>query len=92
MNAIFNSPKLGAFIISFLVVCAFIGVLVFAMFHGIQDNQTVQILVGALVSSFTTVIGFWIGSSASSKDKDDVIAKQADTAAVAVSTAAQKGS
>jgi len=80
MLKVIDSPNLGAFVISFMVEATFTGVLVFAMVHGIQDNQTVQILMGALVASQTTVISFWIGSSSSSKVKDDVIAKQADTA------------
>lgn len=88
MAKLFDSPKLGAFIISLIVELTFTGVLVFAMFHGIEDNQTVQILMGALVASQSTVISYWIGSSASSKDKDDVIAKQVDTNATATATAA----
>lgn len=89
MNAILSAPKLGAFVISLIVELTFTGVLVFAMFHGISENQTVQILMGALVASQTTVISFWIGSSASAKDKDEVIAKQADTSATATAVAAQ---
>ena len=81
MKQILDSPQLGAFIISFMVEACFIGVLIFAMFHGIQDNQTVQILMGALVASQSQVIQYWIGSTSSSKNKDAVIATQASTAA-----------
>jgi hypothetical protein len=84
MLKVLDSPQLGAFIISFLITLTFMGVLAFAMFHGIQDNQTVQLLTGALVSSFSTVISYWIGSSSSSKTKDAVIAQQATTAAAVV--------
>lgn len=89
MMKLLESPKLGAFVISLIVELTFTGVLIFAMFHGIQDNQTVQILMGALVASQSTVIAYWIGSSSSSKDKDDVIAKQVDTNATATAAAAQ---
>lgn len=81
MSKILDNPQLGAFVISFMVEGSFIGVLLFAMFHGIQENQTVQILMGALVASQTTVVSYWIGSSSSSKGKDAVIAQQAVTAA-----------
>lgn len=83
-----DSPKLGAFIISFMIVLTFMGTLLFSMLHGVQDNQTVQILMGALVGNFVTVVQYWMGSSSSSKDKDDVIAKQADSNSTAINTAA----
>lgn len=83
LKGVLNSPQLGAFIISLIVTAAFVGVLIFAMIHGIQDNQTLQLLTGALIQAFGMVISYWIGSSSSSKNKDAVIAQQAITAATA---------
>jgi hypothetical protein len=39
-----------------------------------SDNQLAQVLVGALVTTgLAAIIGFYFGSSSSSKDKDDTI-------------------
>ena len=39
-----------------------------------KDNEsTVQLLVGALLAAFTTINGYYFGSNASSKTKDDTI-------------------
>jgi hypothetical protein len=76
MKAILDSPQLGAFIISFIITTAFVAVLFFAMFHGINDNQTLQLLTGALIQAFGMVVSYWIGSSSSSKNKDAIIAQQ----------------
>ena|SRR5690242_17559575 len=83
MKAILDSPQLGAFVISFIITMAFVGVLLFAMVHGINDNQTLQLLTGALIQAFGMVVSYWIGSSSSSKNKDAVIAQQANTTAIA---------
>jgi len=72
-----DSPQFGAFVISIVITVAFIAVLGYAMVYGIKDNQTLSILTGTLVSSFTAVVQYWIGSSQSSKSKDAVIASQA---------------
>lgn len=80
MNTLLATPRLGAFVISFMVEALFTTVLVFAMSKGIADNPTVQILMGALVASQTQVVNYWIGSSAGSAKKDDVIATQVATA------------
>lgn len=73
--------EFGAFVISVVITIAFIGVLSYAMIYGIKDNQTLSILTGTLVSSFTAVVQYWIGSSRSSQAKDATIATQAAAAA-----------
>lgn len=89
MQAILSSPKLGAFIISTLVVVMFGALMGYAMRYGLQDNAPLNQITGAMIVAFTGVVNYWIGSSASSKDKDLVIAKQADTSATATAVAAQ---
>jgi len=74
MFSLKDYPNFGAFVISLIVTLGFIGALVYAMVHGVQDNPTLQGLVGALTTAFSMVIGYWIGSSAGSKAKDAVIA------------------
>lgn len=84
MQAILSSPKLGAFIISLMITIAFAVVLWYAVMHGILDNPGLNLLIGAIISYQGAAVNYWLGSSASSKDKDLVIAKQADTTAAAV--------
>ena len=85
MSKILEIPKLGAFIISALVVLMFGALMSYAMVRGLQDNAPLNQITGAMIVAFTGVINYWIGSSSSSKDKDNVIAKQADTAATVAS-------
>lgn len=82
MTKLLESPKLGAFIISFTVVMMFAFTLAWVMIRGVADNPSLQLILGALIGAFTATIQYWIGSSSSSKDKDDVIAQQAATSAV----------
>ena len=84
ITRLLESPQLGAFVISLIITIAFTTVLFFAMIYGIKDNTTLQILTGALVQAFASVVSYWIGSSSSSKNKDVTIAQQ--SAAVAAQT------
>jgi hypothetical protein len=43
------------------------------------QSAVVNLLIGALIGSVTTVIGFHYGSSAGSKDKDDALIAAAET-------------
>lgn len=80
MQALLNM-KVGAFVLSVIITALFSSVVLVAMYHTIpDDNKMLLILIGSLTTNFGTVVSFWMGSSASSRDKDDVIAKQADTA------------
>jgi hypothetical protein len=81
LKAILASPQLGAFVISVIIVLMFCAMCAYAMVHGLQDNAPLNQLTGALIAAFSTVYSFWIGSSSSSKNKDAVIAQQANTAA-----------
>lgn len=69
-----------------LMLIASIVLLVFTLaFMGRADSDVFKVLVGALVSvGFTNIVGFYFGSSASSKSKDDTIS----TMAVAAGTGA----
>ena len=60
-----------------------IGVLSLALFAAAfviaatqKDNAVLQILVGAVVSGFSTILGYYFGSSSGSEKKDTVIASQ----------------
>jgi hypothetical protein len=62
-----------------LIVVASSLTLVFVMlFVDIKDNKLIDMAVGIILSGgFTTIVNFFFGSSAGSKDKDDIIGKVA---------------
>lgn len=64
----------GAFVISVIVVGIFGAVLCYTMIHGAKDDPTLQSLIGALTTAFSMVVGYWIGSSSGSKQKDALLA------------------
>lgn len=72
-----------------LALIASIVLLVFTLaFMGRADSDVFKVLVGALVSvGFTNIVGFYFGSSASSKAKDDTISTMANSAGNAVGSA-----
>lgn len=73
MNYINNA---GRVIISVIVVIGFIAITVLYMTRKLDGNpvpEILSILLGALATNFTAVVGYWIGSSASSAAKDDAL-------------------
>lgn len=71
----------GKVIVSIIVVFGFIGVTVLYMtrkLDGAAVPEILSILLGALATNFTAVVGYWIGSSASSASKDVASAKKDD--------------
>lgn len=64
----------GAIITSVLVVVLVGAVGVFA--YATHDQSTMQIVAGAVVAQFATVVGFWVGSSISSQQKDEALSKR----------------
>lgn len=66
----------GRVVVSTVVVAGFIGVTVLYMtqkLNGSAVPEILSILLGALATNFTAVVGYWIGSSASSSAKDATI-------------------
>lgn len=60
---------LGAIAISVLAMGAFLGCLVLAFAHG--DENAKSLMVGAVIANATTAVGYWLGSSAGSRAKDE---------------------
>jgi Kef-type K+ transport system membrane component KefB len=70
----------GRVVVSTVVVVGFIGVTVLYMtqkLNGSAVPEILSILLGALATNFTAVVGYWIGSSASSSAKDTTIENMA---------------
>ncbi len=79
--------------LSFIIVMAFIAALGAWMMHPPADvNQTamtvINMLLGALVAKFTTIVDYHFGSSKGSASKDDTISTMAASASA---TAAASG-
>lgn len=65
-----NTPS----IIAVMLIGAIVALVFLLAFMGHADSDVFKVLVGALVSvGFTNIVGFYFGSSASSKAKDDTI-------------------
>ncbi|MCK1430912.1 MULTISPECIES: hypothetical protein [unclassified Bradyrhizobium] len=66
----------GRVLVSTIVVFGFIGVTVLYMtrkLDGAAVPEILSILLGALATNFTAVVGYWIGSSSGSAQKDNAI-------------------
>jgi drug/metabolite transporter (DMT)-like permease len=82
-----TSPFVG---LSILVTCGFFAVL-FTMLFGTDVNPSMKdplmLMLGALMSAFTGIIGWFYGSSSTSAGKDAAISDLTKTAAAVASTA-----
>lgn len=60
-----------------LIVIGFFVLLGFLVVYEVppQNMSLLQIVVGALIGSFTAIVGYFFGSSKGSKDKTEIIAK-----------------
>jgi len=69
--------KIGAVIVSIIVVGGFVSVLLMMIVKpmALDNNLTtlLQIMLGVFAAQFAAVVQFWIGSSAGSKSKDAII-------------------
>jgi hypothetical protein len=63
---------LGRIIVSALIASGFI--LALSISYLSQDHTNTSLLVGAIIANFSTAVSYWLGSSASSQKKDEIIA------------------
>jgi hypothetical protein len=72
----------GAVWISILVVCGFFTSIILAMTQAIPEGSEnlAYLLIGTLASGFSSVLGYWIGSSSGSKEKNQMLAVYAEAA------------
>jgi hypothetical protein len=69
----FKLPDTPSFL-AMILVASIVGLVFLLALMGKSDTDTFKILVGALMSvGFTNIVGFYFGSSSSSKAKDDTI-------------------
>lgn len=69
--------KLYIYVLAAVVVCGFFCLLAFLVLKPIPEinRDMLNLAVGALLGSFSTVIGYFFGSSAGSQEKTNIIAK-----------------
>jgi ABC-type multidrug transport system fused ATPase/permease subunit len=84
-----SSIAWGAPVMSTIIVIGFFAVLLVMVFRPFNQDATLtiqllNIVIGALVASFTAVVNYWLGSSEGSRSKDETVrslqAAQASTA------------
>jgi hypothetical protein len=63
----------GAIVTSILSALGFLAAFVIAYLS--HDTTSQSLLVGAIITNFSTAVSFWLGSSSGSQKKDDQIAK-----------------
>ena len=69
------STKWGPVAISLLVVITF-GIVLFLLLTRVianADSSLMTMVIGGLAAKFHDVVSFWLGSSAGSKAKDDIV-------------------
>lgn len=80
LRELFSAPRLGATVVSALVICGFVLVLALLLLRPIglegAGAEILKVMVGILGAKFGDVVAFHINSSAGSKAKDDIIAAQ----------------
>jgi hypothetical protein len=68
----------GAPVVSTIITVGFFAVLLLMVFKPFDESATLTIqllnvVIGALVASFTAVVNYWLGSSQGSRDKDETV-------------------
>ena len=65
------------YVLGAVVLIGFFCLLILLLYQGIPEQNTdiLNIVIGALIGSFTTVVGYFYGSSKGSADKNDLLKK-----------------
>ena len=64
------------YILGVVIVVGFFLLLYFLIFRAMptENQRMLDVVVGALIGSFTTVVGYFYGSSKGSSDKTEIMA------------------
>ena len=63
----------GAIIVSVIALLTFTGTLIVGFFF--RDPGLLNLLIGAAIANATAAVQYWLGSSDSSRKKDDLLAQ-----------------
>ena len=67
-----KTKDIAMYILGAIITIGFFATLIFMIVKGTYESS-VNLIVGALVGSFTTIVAFFYGSSKSSADKTEMI-------------------
>lgn len=69
--------EIGLYVLASIIVLGFFTLLYIIIFVGVPEvnKEILNIVVGALIGSFTSVVGFFFGSSVGSKEKTKILGK-----------------
>lgn len=67
-----KTKDIAMYILGAIITIGFFATLIFMIIKGTYESS-VNLIVGALVGSFTTIVAFFYGSSKSSADKTEMI-------------------
>lgn len=72
-----NVKEILQYVLAALIVLCFFSILALLLFFKIhsENTETLNIAIGALLTAFGTVVGYFFGSSAGSQRKTDIIAQ-----------------
>jgi len=73
-----KSEKIAMYVLGVLIVAGFFTLLALLIFKAVPEsnNNVLNLAIGALISGFATVIGYFYGSSSGSAAKNDLLAKK----------------
>jgi len=73
-----KTKNLFMYILGVIITVGFFLLLYFLIFQAMpaENQRLLDVTIGALIGSFTTVVGYFYGSSKGSADKTDIIAKE----------------
>lgn len=68
-----DTKKIARYVLGGLIVIGFFALLILLVCKTIPEGnaEMLHMVVGALIGSFVTVVGFYYGSSQGSQDKDE---------------------
>ena len=63
------------FVLAALIIIGFFGVLIMLVFHEIPDKNkdALNLILGALIASFSALVSYFFGSSKGSSDKNELL-------------------
>jgi hypothetical protein len=72
-----KAKDVAMYVLGALIVLGFFTLLGILMFSPVPtgNNDVLNLAIGALITGFATVIGYFYGSSAGSKEKNDLLIK-----------------
>jgi hypothetical protein len=73
-----KAKNFAMYVLGGLVVFGFFTLLGLLIFKEVpsQNNDVLNLAIGALISGFATIIGYFYGSSAGSAEKNDLLTKK----------------